>query len=350
MIAILQERVFASTRTNQLELLKLISVCESGRHVLVTNPPYVPGGSPILDAWLEDLPLPVGAHVRLLLEFGLLELAGKTAAAPRIRVSDVTACNWESTEPVLTVEDAARLLNMPLKLLVENRRNDGAFLRKLTPPSYRAVLERALERGWVELENGGGIGELRRRVEEAQYKPMHHTRLWVMVDSDAREPDKPSGASDKVIEACLKVFQPWPLPARQLRRRSIENYLPLKSLQGWASRKGANGREVVDSFIRLSQNQRHHFNMKSGFLGDLKSEKREQYRARRAVVEDADLPPLFQRLSLEDKRALQEGFGSSIGDLFHDEDGVALVAEEHLQSEVPDHERTTLVQSILERI
>lgn len=358
MIVTLDARLFTHPYVSQLELLALIGLGFEARHALLVDPLY-PGKEHTIEAWLQALPEVLREEVKLALEWGPEAASRRTAKAPHVRVAAVPQSTWNGTEPVLTPADALHLLRRPLKLLVENRRNDGAFLQKMLPPSYKQFFLEALDKGWLEIENGGGLGELRRRVESAWTRRdmIECGRMWVMFDSDARQAGAPSKEAQDFLDYCGKeLLHPWPLHAHMLERRSIENYLPLKSLHGWAAIGGAGEREErrhkVNALAYLSKKpeRRAHYNMKSGLLGDLSSERRDFYRKSKAVIDDAELPPLFQQLDLEVKRSLQEGFGPAISDLFHDRGGVERVTEEHLQAEIPDSERMVLSQSIVDRM
>jgi hypothetical protein len=361
MKVIIDARLFAGPRSYSLELLAIIGLCFEGRHALLVEPPYDPDQEhPEVTPWLRTLPEQLRQEVQYALEAGPVAASQYTSSRPCIRVEEVAHCLWETEEPVLTPDIALRLLRRPLKLLVENRRSDGAFLRKMMSPKYRKSFEESLEKGWLEIENGGGLGELKKRVEVAvsQKDMLECGRMWVMFDSDAREPGKASKEAGGFLMYCRECHQefslPWPVGAHMLERRSIESYLPLKSLQGWASMGGPEAEErrrKVESLAKLASGQRFHYNMKGGLLGDLPAEKRRSYRESGMLISEEDLPPLFQQVSdLQVRRHLQKGFGDEIADLFHDKDEVERVSEAHFQAEVPDLERLALSQSIIDRM
>jgi hypothetical protein len=86
-----------------------------------------------------------------------------------------------------------------------------------------------------------------------------------------------------------------------LRRRAIENYLPIAALDRWA--RGHDGHErAVAALSRLTDAQRHHFNMKEGFDRDA------PHAARTGGLYDAVPPRVRERL--------RSGFGSDIAKLF----------------------------------
>ncbi|WP_437573407.1 hypothetical protein [Sorangium sp. So ce887] len=355
MIVIVEEAVFASGRTSSLELLALFHACLDDRHALLTDPPFAKGISPTIDDWLASLPEALKDEAAFVLDEGASAASQRTSAAVRIRVGDVASSDLRSATPTVMLADALRLLHAPLRLLVENRRNDGAFLRKLAPPTWRRKFVEALERRWIELDNGGGLGELTATVNAAAREPREHMRLWVMFDSDARQPGQPSADARAALVACQAIKQPWPVPAHCLERRAIENYLPVQALFVWAEL--ASGpektrlRRCAEAFKQLNPSQRAHYNMKRGLWGELTSERQRSYIKQDSdVIDEAELPPLFRGLPEDPRRHLLHGFGKDVGSLFHDEDSGIRVVEDWLRKEIPDQVRATLIQAIFDRM
>jgi hypothetical protein len=358
MILYLDEDVFASPRASTLGLLAVFHACFEGRHALITDPPFVAGASPVIDGWLQTLPEPLRLEVGLVLDEGPRARSQRTATAQvaaAMRIGDVAASDFRNTPPTVSLSDAVRIVQTPLRLLLENSRNDGAFLRKIAHPDYRSKLLQALEERWVELENGGGIGELTHRVKGAAKDPRDHMRLWVMVDSDAREPGVPSEQSARVVRACQRVARPGPIPVWRLERRSIENYIPVRALFAWAELEAGEEktrlRRCADAFSKLTEPQRAHYNMKEGLLRDLPKARRAWYEQHGAdVIDAAELSPLFARLPEETRRRLHDGFGEDVCALFHDHEPRARIEEDWLPKEIPYQDRAALLQSIFDRL
>jgi hypothetical protein len=355
MIVIVEQAVFTSARSDMLALLALLHLCFDGRHALVTDPVFVPGASPAIDDWLTMLPKPLQEEALFVLEEGPTAAASATARAARVRVTDAAQTVFCGPIPELTLPDALQLLQTPLRLLVENRRNDGAFLRKLALPAARKPIVDALAKRWVEFDNGGGITELTARVRSLAKQPLEHMRLWVMFDSDAREPGKPSQDTNDAMAACQTIQRPWPVPAHRHARRTMENYLPLQALFAWSElARGADKakrRRGASAFAKLTREQRHHYNMKEGLVRDLPKNRRDALKASNALlVDDADLLPLFCGLSEQSRRDLHLGFGSDVGSLFSVGWGGEGAEEEALRNEIPDQERADLLQSIFDRM
>jgi hypothetical protein len=353
-IVIVDEQMFLKP-PSPLGLLAVFQLCFEERHILLTDPIFTAGATPTIDAWLAACPEPLRIEATLVLEQGPVAAAQQTNRTSRLLLKDVADSYYRQAIPVLKLEDALFVLQSPLRLLVENGRNDGAFLQKVVSPLWRDRLLNALARRWAEFENGGGIGELTTLILRASKDPRRWMRLWVMFDSDARAKGQPSAQSQRAVRACAATTHPWAVQPQQLERRAIENYLPLPALFAWAEL--ASGpervrlRRVADAFSQLQPEERAHYNMKEGLLGDVPTkERREWYvETKTLIVDVAEVAPLFRHLTDEQRRALHRGFGSDVGTLFANESGVQ-ISEDSIRAEIPHPDRDTLFQSIFDRI
>lgn len=172
--------------------------------------------------------------------------------------------------------DARRLLERPLRVLLESGQTDWAFLEKIVPTTWRKRWRRAVDQGWLESQHGGGIAEIRKiLVNEVSRDEIRRLRLWVMFDSDARKAGDPSEESQRTRQACEGLHVPF----HQLERRTIENYIPPRALRQWAAdvdmkvRAGSNKEKdvnavavlvkAVNEYCELPANQRHYVSLKS---------------------------------------------------------------------------------------
>ncbi len=333
MIVVVESEVFTSERTDQVQLLRLLDSGFQGQHRVQTDPPYDPlADSPALNRWLEDLsPRRLQEEVRLALESGMETDVQGVPCDVEIRVADIEDAEWAAQPPRLPLPAAAELLGRSLRLLVENQRNDSAFVLAVVPEPWRRHLRGVLERRWAEFEHGGGLTEMRSRVEEATADAVESLRLWVMFDSDAREPGKPSRDSEELKGACQRTR----VAHHQLHRREAENYLPLRSLTAWAelgkAREKRVRRQKVDAFAGLSAPQRHFYNMKEGFRRDQRS---------------AEIPGFYG--SEAGNPHLQEGLDKNIGALFHRKE--ELILDEWLLKDGQTDEMLPMAQAILRRM
>ncbi|NBC47324.1 MAG: hypothetical protein GVY22_04890 [Gammaproteobacteria bacterium] len=199
--------------------------------------------------WLDSLPDACCRQVRQILEQGVRAASGSSADAVGIRLVAEPRSDWAAGR--LCLDDALRLLQTPLGVMVENRRADWRFLLALAPPVQRDQLQHALDQGWLEILHAGGLGDMKAWLEELLVKPFTSVsnaarllRLWVMFDRDADSADRsqPSQASIAMKTLCESApARPWPLGHYQLGRRAIENYLPVVAIAELARRLNSNG-------------------------------------------------------------------------------------------------------------
>ena len=322
MIVIIEDEVFAAP-SNSLDLLGVFQLGATGRHRVQTDPLYPSPGSK-LERWLQRLAdESLRDEVKLALEIGLEQDARGLPADISIRITADRQPRWTSSPPRLPLKTAHSFLQEKLRLLVENRHNDGAFIRAVAPGSVREELSKALEDGWIEIEHGGGM-DMRTRIETASRQEA--MRLWALSDSDAREPGRPS----KLQEALGRLCAHRGVAHHLLQRRASENYLPPQALEAWvySGPKSTHDsrRDTVKTFARLKPKQRHHYNMKRGFNGDR-----------------PNIPSLFDDCSQHPH--LQSGFGENIAVRFHQP-----IQEEWLRKDGQQPETLAMVQSILRRL
>jgi hypothetical protein len=132
--------------------------------------------------------------------------------------------------------------------------------------------------------------------------PHNLHRMWVMFDSDAMTPGAPSSDSEALRAACQDIAH------HQLRRRYAESYLTRSALHGWAAgvpRRADRERrlDMFQAFVAMTDDQRHHYNMKHGFDSD-------------AGRTDATAGDLYANVSPAERQALAHGFGDDIAQLF----------------------------------
>jgi hypothetical protein len=310
MRVIIPDKVFGEDDVDPPELLDLVTFAYEGRHRVVVEPLIIEeideSEHPNLSSWLAELSGDLEEDIVTAIRRGTDEALSDNRSKDEIEVVPGAQSNWDSDPPRLTVSDAQRFLGYSLHLLVENSVNDAAFLktmfRRLLGTEYSEPLEKAFEQKWARFEHGGGLGDMKNRVEKLEERPIERSRTWVMFDSDAPEPGRPSDDSEALREACENCA----LDHHQLRRRAMENYLPRKALHSGANVRTENSvtvdRRAAEAYSEMTREQRHHYHMKSGFSED-----------------QVDEPPeLFEDVDLQNRRRLQGGFGSDIGDLFEE--------------------------------
>lgn len=232
----------------------------------------------------------------------LIDWSSKDVASFKIKtviVDELQRTDWSSATPISNLQDAIDMIDVPFLILLENGRNDSNFLLAMCSKEQRSLINRLVETRRVMFHGGGGIGELRKIIQEQiAIIPFKKVRHWAMFDSDAAVPGVISSEAQLTKAACILAD----IGHHVLERRAIENYLPKGALYDWASggRGAAGRREFVNAFYELDGSQRSHFHMKSGPANPL----------------TADEQTLYAGVDPNIWRALQSGFGSKIAELY----------------------------------
>jgi len=216
----------------------------------------------------------------------------------------VTVCLVAAPPETLAPRDVLRLLETPVHVVVEDSASDGAFVHAMIRAFGREVLRAAFEERWWELVHGGGSSVSRRVQELVAREPRGPRRILVLSDSDRLKPDDPARPDDRaekvrIMERCRDTHD---VVIAVLRKREIENYLPIGALQRVPRSKQA----VYRAFLALEQRQRDFFDMKSGFQLD----------AQGGVVIPMDQQELFRHLPPRIGRGLVGGFGKEVWEYF----------------------------------
>ncbi|WP_265595996.1 hypothetical protein [Verrucomicrobium sp. BvORR106] len=206
---------------------------------------------------------------------------------------------WSLSTPLVKVSDVLTFLARPFRILVENRRNDRAFLLSFAKPWMREKIVNFESQGWLIFDHCGGLGEMLNSLRDMRERAIEQLRTYVVFDHDGLRRARPSQSSTLVSEAC----QPHILFHR-LERRMIENYMPRELLGIWANKEKK--AELVAAFLSLNEEQRHFYNFKGGLHSD----------ARRTDDPEANT---FSGLDSTRTNQLRNGFGRGIVDLFRQE-------------------------------
>jgi hypothetical protein len=210
-------------------------------------------GTPDADAieattWISD-PGRQGHRLRELLVTSTRR--GAWTLAPHTRRVRVTA--HPAAEDELAPEQACRLSDEPLLILVENRDSDGAFVERVV-----TELDKALHGVWrregepIRFDSVGGTGQMPQEVDRRTHAVPYRPRLVAVIDSDRKGPgDSESTDARRLREVCNQHG----LPCWVLAKREAENYLP-RVLLGARPNAGAEHERMVDAWARLSDDQK----------------------------------------------------------------------------------------------
>ncbi|MFO0611887.1 MAG: hypothetical protein U0414_04815 [Polyangiaceae bacterium] len=236
--------------TSDLDLLALTAFGFSGRHRVL------PDDIVVWTRWQQKLPTALADEIHLAWEESSRrdELGTRSE---RLRVVPASKGDFTSTPLELAAREALTLLGRPLRVLLENGRNDRAFLLAFAGAS-RTLLEGAEREGWLVFENAGGIGELKVRVEASIDDALREVyRTMYLCDSDALEPGQLSKEAGEVHDALAALGVRYAQNASHfgvvLARRAAENYAPPADVVAWAKRVYGPRHDAV--FQELARNR-----------------------------------------------------------------------------------------------
>lgn len=197
--------------------------------------------------------------------------------------------------------EARRFLDVPLRILLENRHTDGRLVDIVIDLFANHVLQDLRRRNVITYDSPGGAGEIPKTLEDDAQRDFNLVkRTIVMTDSDAPAPGRLEAHAVRIRQRCDELA----VPCVVLSQRSIENYLPDEVLMAWAwePETSADKRRTVDALTRLTVEQRDHFHMKRG-LPNLWRDEDGSDLAQRA---------LYATVHEDDRQALQRGLGNDI--------------------------------------
>ena len=190
-------------------------------------------------------------------------------------------------------DDALRLADEYLVILVENRISDGSFVKRVV-----AELDKSLHALWrrpgapVRFDSLGGEGQMEEEVERQTRGKSYRPRLVAIIDSNRKGPDDTDSRSARRLRAtCVRLG----VPCWVLAKRESENYLP-RILLSQQRNAGTSYTQLVEAWDRLTDDQKNFFDMKSGLPDELSETEQD----------------LFDELSVTDRKILSSGFGSNV--------------------------------------
>lgn len=249
-------------------------------HQLLVGPDG--GDRLVFDQWVGRQGLGLRAPLMALVDYGMDPEFTRAPPGVVIKVSEadaerIDAGGWRATA---TLRRTIDLVQMPLRIVLENGVSDRAFLRKIAPPGeFRDFLDHAETERWIEYVNGSGsmLGKLL-----ASYDPWQRLRTWAMCDAETWLPTAITKVEHHQVVAFRRESEREPrIPLEVLERRAIENYIPITALKRWArfgKRREERQRrsEFVEALIPLDACRppharfalRHHYHFEEGFESD----------------------------------------------------------------------------------
>ena len=266
---------------------RILHKIEDGWHVWDTASQSDPNAFQAT-AWIRDRG-DQGEWVRGILVASIRR--GAWTLAPHGRRVRVTARPGAADE--LKPEEATRLAEEPLTILVENRNSDGAFVERVVKE-----LDKALHRLWgregdpIRIDSLGGTGQMQEEIKRRAQKVPFRPRLVVIIDSDRKGPD---ATDSKTARQLSHTCEQLNLSCWILAKRESENYLPLILLSE-RENAGADHGRLVAAWDSLNDNQKNFFDMKNGLPKEP------------SAIEKA----LFQELPKAERTVLSSGFGPNV--------------------------------------
>lgn len=179
-------------------------------------------------------------------------------------VDDIAQSAWDPVSR-LNLHDASTLARCGFSIIIENGRNDRAFILSMIDRSTRGYLLHLESIGVLRFQGVGGVGEIKAYLEEiVNRKPNKAHSYFVMIDSDADAPGMISNAAKQIYQICGAAQVPFYC----LEKRSIENYIPVPTLFDYIGDVKRSFRpylrDLANALKKISADQRAHFPMKSG--------------------------------------------------------------------------------------
>lgn len=235
----LDQTLLTAAPREELALLAICAFGLAGRHRIV------PDDRRNWERWAEGLPPDLADEVRLVWDEGERRVAEGTRSE-WVRVAPVAATQFHTVPLVVEPGEALTLLGRPLRVLLENGRNDRSFMLAFADDAAKKVLREAEQEGWIVFETAGGIGEIVKRMETPDSEPREVFRTMYLCDSDAREPGQPSDNATfiqkKLADLTARYLRPSGHFGVVLARRAAENYAPPSEVLAWACDTFGNNR------------------------------------------------------------------------------------------------------------
>lgn len=249
MIVWLDDALFGNPARDMDRLALLRNAALRGHTLIISTSPDAPWGNrpcPNFDSWLARLPDRLRGEVLDVRErTDRVSANAVTRGASRVLVCDRDP-GTKHRGCRLSLDDAVRALEQPLFLLVENKINDAAFLRRIMPPPWRARIEAWERRGELRFEHGGGapvmatLVDFHRDDDNAKLAfglPADVWRLvhFIVYDHDGDAADRPGEQSRSLERSC--GWADMVERSHRLQRRDLEHYLPEEALREIVERK-----------------------------------------------------------------------------------------------------------------
>ena len=200
-----------------------------------------------------------GKRVRELLEQSVKRSFWVSSNGRCVRVT--TQPNSTEADELMP-RDAAKLAEEQLVILVENRRSDGNFVKRIVE-----LLDPSLHKYWtqegnpIRFDSLGGKGEMANHVRGQANAKSYRPRLVTIIDSDRENSEAEASSEAKRL---LSVCQGQQIPCWILAKREAENYLPKILLENLETRCEDHA-NMIQQWDTLSDDHKDFCDMKQHF-------------------------------------------------------------------------------------
>lgn len=227
------------------------------------------------------------------------------------------SCDRSNNSTKIHPLDAIFFLSQPYQIIVENEEFDGAFLFWMAKALGFERFIHAYRAGYFIFRHAGGKDSIARSARifcrgvwarnDGSYWREFDQWLGVVLDNDARFP------GDQPNADIVKDAGEYAAFVHQLRRRSIESYIPIAKLYRFDSSPLFS--EKVTALESLNAAQRNHFHMKRGFRYDRESQPTKANYMAAAEVSQQE-KALFSDVADNRWSAIMLGFGKGLSSIY----------------------------------
>lgn len=187
---------------------------------------------------------------------------------------------YQKSNNNFNIEEAIVFLNQPVSIILENNKNDSAFIISIVEHFgiHNGVnkAKRHLENNWLKFENAGGCANIPNflemfltqfyRLSLKNNRPVSdYFRGLIIIDSDREFINQPS-KHDSLIEK-LNNLGISNNQIHILKKRMMENYMPDEVFRNIKNQlnKQTEIAEWVDAYLNLENEQKDFLNISDGF-------------------------------------------------------------------------------------
>ncbi len=195
-------------------------------------------------------------------------------------------------------DNALKLLNDSLYIIVENSNSDRIFIETIAKAFNKVKITEAISEEWIKFDTEGGSGGIPRRID-FHFKKTYKPRLYILVDSDRENPSDNHHA-EKIVEKCKEKELIEEEDYHILFKRAIENYIPIeafKEISNLFENVPKKVKNVIDAYKSLKSEQKDYYNLKSGFKKDKKKQGKLPEKQKELFDNINSKDILFQKLS-----------------------------------------------------